>query len=169
MPQAPDIVVRPVNTKQDKLAFLQVPFAVYRGDPHWVAPLFLERLEHLDPKKNPYFAHAEAQLFIAEQGGRPVGRISAQIDRLRLERHRDATGQFGFLEAPDDPAVFAALFKAAAHWLKKRGMKRVQGPFSFSINDETGGKLGLWRPGMAHFELALRTGSRHFSRGFCRA
>ncbi len=138
MPQTPEIAVRPADTKKDKLAFLQVPFAVYRDDPNWVAPLFLERLEHLDPKKNPYFAHAEVQLFIAEQGGRSVGRISAQIDRLRLEHHRDATGQFGFLEAPDDPAVFAALFKAATDWLRARGMKRVQGPFSFSINDETG-------------------------------
>ncbi len=138
MPQTPDIAVRTAETKKDKLAFLQVPFAIYRDDPNWVAPLILERLEHLDPKKNPYFAHAEVQLFIAEQGGQPVGRISAQIDRLRLERHRDATGQFGFLEAPDDPAVFAALFKAATDWLKTRGMKRVQGPFSFSINDETG-------------------------------
>ncbi|MGQ0485877.1 MAG: dATP pyrophosphohydrolase [Hyphomicrobiales bacterium] len=138
MPQLPDIAVRTADTKRDRLAFLQVPFAIYRDDPNWVAPLFLERLEHLDPKKNPYFAHAEAQLFIAERGGLPVGRISAQIDRLRLERYRDQTGQFGFLEAPDDPAVFAALFGAAADWLKARGMKRVQGPFSFSINDETG-------------------------------
>ena len=138
MQQTPDIAVRTADTKTDKLAFLQVPFAIYRGDPNWVAPLFLERLEHLDPGKNPYFAHAEAQLFIAERGGLPVGRISAQIDRLRLERHRDATGQFGFLEAPDDPAVFAALFRAATDWLKSRGMQRVQGPFSFSINDETG-------------------------------
>jgi hypothetical protein len=132
------ITVREVKTKADKLTFLKVPFEIYAKDPHWVAPLFFERLEHLDERKNPYFQHAEAQLFIAERGGKAVGRISAQIDQLHLERYKDATGQFGFLEAQNDPEIFAALFKAAENWLRAKGMKRVLGPFSFSINDETG-------------------------------
>lgn len=137
-PMSSTVSFRPVAGKAGTRAFLDVPFAVYRNDPHWVAPLYLERFEHLDPKKNPYFEHAEAQLFLAERDGRPVGRISAQVDRLRIERYKDATGQFGFLEALDDPAIFAALFEAAGSWLKQRGMARAQGPFSFSINDETG-------------------------------
>lgn len=130
--------VRPVRGKEDLRAFLDVPFAIYAGDPNWVAPLYLERFEHLDPKKNPYFRHAEVELFIAYRGGRPVGRISAQLCRLRTERYKDGIGQFGFLEAENDPAVFAALSDAAAAWLKQRGATAIQGPFSFSINDETG-------------------------------
>jgi hypothetical protein len=78
------------------------------------------------------------QLFLAERDGKPVGRISAQLCRLRSERHQDGAGQFGFLEAEDDPAIFEALFKAAGNWLKARGASRIQGPFSFSINDEMG-------------------------------
>ena len=132
------ISVRPVLSKADKMAFLSVPFSIYANDPNWVAPLFLERLEHLDPKKNPYFQHAEAQLFLAEKDGKPVGRISAQIDQLHLERYKDATGQFGFLEAEDDPAIFEALFSAAENWLRGKAMKHMRGPFSFSINDEMG-------------------------------
>ena len=50
----------------------------------------------------------------------------------------DGTGQFGFLESEDDPEIFAALFNAAGDWLKAKGFTRVQGPFSFSMNDETG-------------------------------
>lgn len=132
------VSVRPVLSKQDKKQFLDVPFALYGRDTNWIAPLYFERFEHLDPKKNPYFQHAETQLFLAEMNGKPVGRISAQIDRLHLDRYHDATGQFGFLEAPNDPDVFAALFEAAQEWLKARGMIRVRGPFSFSINDEMG-------------------------------
>lgn len=132
------VTVRPVLSKRDKRIFLDVPHGLYGKDSNWVAPLYLERLEHLDPKKNPYFQHAETQLFLAEVDGKPVGRISAQIDQLHLERYKDASGQFGFLEAPDDPEVFAALFRSAKSWLCSRGMKRVRGPFSFSINDETG-------------------------------
>ena len=132
------ITVRPVLNKKDQTTFLKVPFPIYANDPKWVAPLFLERFEHLSEKKNPYFQHAKAQLFIAEKDGQPIGRISAQICQLHQERYKDQTGQFGFLEAVDDSAVFAALFKTAESWLRERGMKRALGPFSFSINDETG-------------------------------
>ena len=132
------ITIRPVLNKKDQINFLKVPFPIYASDPNWVAPLFLERFEHLSEKKNPYFQHATAQLFIAEKDGKPVGRISAQVCQLHQERYKDATGQFGFLEAVDDPGVFAALFNAAEDWLRAKGMKRALGPFSFSINDETG-------------------------------
>ena len=130
--------VIPVRSKAERKAFLDVPFALYRDDPNWVAPLYLERYEHLDPKKNPYFRHAEVELFIAMKGDRPVGRISAQVCRLRSDLYRDGAGQFGFLEAENDPEVFAALLEAAAHWLEDRGMSSLQGPFNFSINDEMG-------------------------------
>jgi len=132
------IEIRPVSDGKGIDDFLSVPFAIYADDPNWIAPLFFERREHLDRRKNPYFLHADAQLFVAYDGARPVGRISAQVDRLHLDRFADAAGQFGFLEARDNPDDFHALFTAAERWLAGRGMKRVQGPFSFSINDEMG-------------------------------
>ena len=132
------IVVKPVVDKKSKHDFLQAAHVVHAGDPHWVAPLFLERDEHLDPRKNPYFEHAEVQLFVAYRDGKPVGRISAQNDKLRLETHNDNKGMFGFLDAVDDPDVFAALVKAAGDWLKARGRTGMIGPFSFSVNDEMG-------------------------------
>jgi hypothetical protein len=132
------ISVRPVASKADLRAFLDLPFRLYAKDPSWVAPLYLERHEHLDPRKNPYFRHAEVSLFLAFRNGRPVGRISAQVCRLRGARYGDGVGQFGFLEAEDDPAVFEALLGAAASWLAARGLTRMQGPFNFSINDEMG-------------------------------
>ena len=66
------------------------------------------------------------------------GRISAQICALHQERHKDACGQFGFIEAENDAAVFAALFEAAETWLRARGMQRARGPFNLSINEEVG-------------------------------
>jgi hypothetical protein len=67
-----------------------------------------------------------------------VGRISAQIDQLHLERYGDQTGFFGLLEAEDDPRTFHALFTAAESWLRGEGMRRVRGPFGLSINEESG-------------------------------
>jgi len=57
---------------------------------------------------------------------------------LHLERYADATGFFGMLDAEDRADTFAALFATAEQWLRDQGMRRVRGPFSLSINEETG-------------------------------
>ncbi len=132
------LTIEEVRDARDLERFIAVPWRVYRDDPNWVPPLKMERREHLDRRKNPFFASAEVKFWLAIKGGQPVGRISAQVNRRHLERYQDATGHFGFIEAVDDPAVFAGLTGAAEEWLAGRGMARVTGPFSFSINDETG-------------------------------
>ncbi len=129
--------VTPVEDRRDLRRFLGVPHTIYRDDPAWIPPLLLERREHLS-RRNPYFEHADWRAWIAWRGTRPVGRITAQIDRLHLERHRDATGFFGMIEAEDRAETFRALTDAAETWLAAQGMRRVRGPFSLSINDESG-------------------------------
>jgi len=132
------VEIRQVKTKADKLDFLNVPFTVFANDKNWVPQLFLERLEHLDPKKNPYFDHAEASFWIAMKQGKPVGRISAQVCKIHQKQYPQKIGQFGFLDAIDDETVFAELLATASKWLKQRGLISIQGPFSLSINDEMG-------------------------------
>jgi hypothetical protein len=132
------LAVVPVDGGRRLSAFLEVPKRVYAGDPFWIAPLDLERRLHLNSKFNPFFKHAESQLFLALKNGEPAGRISAHVNRLHLERYKDSTGHFGFIEAVDSQAVFDALFDSAERWLRDRGLSRIQGPFSFSINDECG-------------------------------
>lgn len=118
--------------------FIRVPFKVFASDPAWIPPLIVERRMHLSPSHNPFFRHARWQAFIAWRGSTPVGRISAQVDALHLDRYADATGFFGMLDAEDRGDTFAALFAAAEQWLREQGMRRVRGPFSLSINEETG-------------------------------
>ncbi len=132
------ITIVPVETARQWHDFHHLPFKLYRDDPHWVAPLLLERKFHFQAKHNPWFAHGRAAFFLAYDGTVPVGRITAQIDHLHLERYQDATGHFGFIEAIDDQAVFDALLKAAEDWLRGQGMKRAIGPVSFSLWDQPG-------------------------------
>lgn len=132
------VTIVPVDGKAQWHAFHHLPYAIYRDDPHWVAPLLLERKMHFDPAHNPFFQHAKAAFWLAYRDGVPVGRITAQIDALHLARYHDATGHFGFIEGLDDPAVFAALLGAAEAWLRAAGMRRSVGPVSFSLWDEPG-------------------------------
>jgi hypothetical protein len=132
------VKIVPVQTKAQWRDFHHLPFKIYRGDPNWVAPLLLERHFHFQPAHNPYFQHARAAFFLAYRGNEPVGRITAQIDQLHLDRYQDATGHFGFIEALDEPEIFEALLKAAEGWLRDAGMKRAIGPVSFSLWDQPG-------------------------------
>ena len=129
--------VRPVVSAADRRAFVDLAWAVYKDDPAWVPPLKSEVHGLLNPKKNPWFGHARAQLWLATRGGRAVGRISAQVDELVQEHMAPGTGQWGMFEALDGAAA-AALIATAEQWLRDQGMTRALGPISLSIWDEPG-------------------------------
>jgi hypothetical protein len=136
------ITIRKVETKRDRKVFVDVPFGLYRDDPHWVPPLKTEALGLITPEKNGWFSHAKAQLFLAEENGRVVGRISAHIDTLALTMPAEqgfgpGVGQWGLMEAESE-AVFQTLLAAAEDWLRAQGMTRMLGPISMSIWEEPG-------------------------------
>ena len=122
----------------DMREFLGVVDRVFAGDRAYIRPLDLEIKERLDPKKNPFFEHAEGVTFTAHQHGQCVGRVTAQIDREHLARHKDDTGFFGFLDTIDDASVARELLAKAEGWLRQRGMKKARGPYNLSINEEAG-------------------------------
>ena len=134
----PGTKIVPVRTRRDLKRFVKVPFGLHRDQPQWVAPLIYERMEFLDRAKNPWFEHAEAEYFIAERDGEPVGRITAHVDSRWDTYQGGSDGMFGFIEFTDDPEVAAALLDAAAEWVAGKGRGRILGPMDFSTNDELG-------------------------------
>ncbi len=134
----PPCRIEPVIGAFDELDFIRFARRLYHADPHFRTLPDLLILERLRPAHNPWFEHGLAQLFVARRGGKIVGRISAQIDEEHLRVHDDGAGFFGFFECIDDPEVACRLLRAAEDWCRARGMKRIRGPFSFSINEESG-------------------------------
>jgi hypothetical protein len=131
------IEIREVRNKADRKVFIAVSWPIYADDPNWVPRLIAERKGAFSPK-HPFFQHARWKSWVAFREGKPVGRISAQIDELYLARHDASTGFYGMLESFNDPDIFAALFEAAESWLKQQGMTKVIGPFNLGINQEIG-------------------------------
>jgi len=152
-----NIEVRQVNGKQLLKEFIRVPWSIYRDDPNWVPPLLMERKEALS-SNHPYFKHAMWSAWVAYQDGRPVGRISAQIDELHQQRYGNKTGFFGLIEAPDEHEVFSALFSTAENWLRENGMRQVCGPFNLSINQE----IGILTEGFDSPPCVMTTHSRRY-------
>lgn len=143
------LALRPVESRAALQAFIRMPLALYRDDPCYVPPLLFERRRHFDPRVNPFFREARSHFWLAMRGDRPVGRIGAVIDPAAQPPRSEPIGQFGYLEAEDDPAVFAALLGAAEEWLRSAGIGCIRGPFNPSINDECGLLIdGFGRPPM---------------------
>lgn len=131
------ISVVTVDDRRKRRDFLHLPERIYADDPAWVPPLLLEQKQRVFQNK-PLFAHCEVARWVAYRDGLPVGRITAQLDRLQPEEPGGTVGYFGMLEAIDDAAVFAALIETAETWLRARGAAYLRGPYNLSINEEIG-------------------------------
>ncbi|HHX64531.1 MAG TPA: N-acetyltransferase, partial [Chloroflexi bacterium] len=131
--------IEPVqNTPRERKQFILFPFRHYRDDPNWVPPLIGERMVHLDPARNPFFQHAEMQMFRAVRDGRIIGTIAAIADETHPRIWNESVGFFGLFECIDDERVAAGLFDAARSWLAERGREIMRGPMNLNINDEIG-------------------------------
>ena len=132
------IEVVAVNGSKGLKQFVELPFALYRNYPHWVPPLRIAVKELLDRKKHPFYAGAEAELFLALKSGEVAGRVAGIIDKNHNRFHEEQAGFFGFFECIDDVEVARALLEAARSWTFGRGAKFLRGPVNPSTNYECG-------------------------------
>ncbi|MBM3332559.1 hypothetical protein FJY68_12060 [candidate division WOR-3 bacterium] len=128
--------VQPVGSGADLDRFVKLPFRLYRNDPNWVPPLISDTKRTLTPGRNPFWNHAERDLFLAMRDGTVVGRIAAIVDRNHNDYHRSKLAFFGHFEAEDDQEVAGALFAAVDDFARARGLTDVYGPANPSLNDE---------------------------------
>src|SRR3989475_9958224 len=98
--------IRPVENRKDLELFLHMPWTLgMKADPNWVPPLLDDYRRMLDPRKSPFLKHGEAKCFLAFEDGRPVGRVSAQIDSDFDKQWPEEKGAafFGFFDWKDEP------------------------------------------------------------------
>ncbi len=121
--------------------FLMLPFDIYRRDPNWVAPVVSEVRRTLDPKRNPYFADASLQLFVAYGDKAPAARLSVVINRNHEKKFGVRAAFFGFFEARPDTSAVNALFGAAEKYCRDQGAQVIEGPFNPNHYSEVGLEL----------------------------
>ncbi len=120
--------VHEVATKADLKRFVLFPRTIYRNDPLWSPPLWVDERGAYSPKKNAILAHTDYTLLLAEEGSSILGRSLVYVDRAFNSFYGNGTGFFGAFECVDDLAAAAALDSAAVSWLRQRGMTTVRGP-----------------------------------------
>jgi len=119
--------------------FVEVPWSLFRGDPHWTPPLRAELLGSrlfgvtgLLTKEHPYHDTAEVTHFLARSGRRLLGRVSAAINHRFNGYWDEKIGFFGFFDVCEDYEIAVSLLDRAADWLIERGVERMRGPGGYS-------------------------------------
>ncbi len=137
-PTSGAIQVKPVRTALDLRRFVELPYKLYRGDAHWIAPLRIAQKDILNTKKHPFYKTSDVEMFFAEREGRVVGRVMAIVNRAHNEFQNERAGFFGFFEVENDKQATTALFEAARDWVRARGAEVIRGPVNPSTNYECG-------------------------------
>jgi hypothetical protein len=132
------IEIIPANGLRNFLSFCRLPRLLYQNQPGFAPPLDAERWTMFAGKLNPHFKLVQSQAWLARKNGKLAGRILAQIYDEAYAPLGASRAQFGCLDAIDDDGVTAGLMRAAEDWLRQRGATLVHGPFSPSVNSETG-------------------------------
>lgn len=133
------VEIRPLKPKKNELGrYVKFGIDLYKGNGYYVPPLVFDEINTFLPKKNPAFDFCDSQCFMAFRDNKPVGRITAIINRAVNEKTVQKCVRFGFVDFIDDAEVVDALFKAVEEWGAQRGMTEIVGPLGFSDMDPEG-------------------------------
>ncbi|MCD6180336.1 MAG: hypothetical protein J7K39_10580 [Bacteroidales bacterium] len=132
------LTIEVVRSKNQKKAFVNLQFEIYKNTPLWVPPIKADELKAIDPEYNPAIEYSESEFWLAYRDGKAVGRISAIINSKYNKKTGKKYGRFSRLEFIDDKEVFLLLMDTAVAWVKERGMEIVHGPLGYSNLDTQG-------------------------------
>ena len=132
------LTVKRVVSNRDLKDFVMLPWKIYEKDPNWVPPIISDFRNTLNKYKNPFFCHAERELYLAFRGNEVVGRIAAIIDYNYCRYHNKNIGFFGFFDVAKDYPAAEALLTHVVKYLKSKIITEMYGPTNPSLNDEAG-------------------------------
>lgn len=131
------IEVLPVVTKKQQREFVDFPLKLYKDNPYFVPPLYMDEMKMFTPDYT-YYDTCKASFFNAYKDGRMVGRISGIIQGASNEIRNEKRVRFTRFDSINDVEVARALFDAVENWGKEQGMDTLVGPLGFSDFEREG-------------------------------
>lgn len=126
-----------VKTKKQRKEFVEYPLRLYKDNPYFVPPLYMDEMA-LFTDKNIYNKTCESAFFLAIRDGVTVGRIQTIIQRQYNDIYNTKQVRFTRFDCENDPETAKALFDTAEAWAKEKGMDTVVGPLGYSDMEREG-------------------------------
>ena len=131
------IEVRPVRSKREQRQFLNFPLDLYKGNPCFVPPLWMDEKKIFD-KGYVYRDTCEDECWLAFKDGKVAGRIQGILQKASNEKTGEKRIRFTRFDSIEDFEVAKALFEAAENWARGLGMDTVCGPLGYSDLEREG-------------------------------
>ncbi len=131
------IEIREALTRREQLEFLNFPLELYKDEPCFVPPLWMDE-KKIFKKNYVYYDTCEAVYYNAYKDGRMVGRISGILQKAANEKNGERRVRFTRFDSINDTEVAKALFGAVEKWALEKGMDTVCGPLGFSDLEREG-------------------------------
>ena len=131
------VEIREVKTKREQREFLDFPNRLYRDNPCYIPPLYMDEKKIFRPDY-VYYDTCEAVYFNAYRQGHIVGRISGILQKAANEKNNERRIRFTRFDCINDQEVADALFKSVEDWGISKGMDTICGPLGFSDLEREG-------------------------------
>ena len=124
--------IKKVETKKEQKLFLDFPLKLYKGNPYFVPPLYMDE-KKIFSKNYVYNDTCEHVYFLCFNDKKEVvGRISAILQKASNEKHNEKRVRFTRFDSIDNQEVANLLFKSIESWAKEKKMDTIVGPLGFS-------------------------------------
>lgn len=131
------IEVIEVKSKKEQKEFLNFPLKLYKNNPYFVPPLYIDEKKIFKPDFI-YNETCEHVYFNAYKNGKMVGRISGIIQNVSNKIRNEKRVRFTRFDSIDDIEVAKALFDRIENWAKAKNMDTICGPMGFSDMEREG-------------------------------
>lgn len=131
------IETRMVVSRKEQKDFLNFPGKLYKGNPCYVPPLFIDERK-IFRKDYVYYETCDAVCYNAYRDGLMAGRIQGIIQRASNEKTGEKRVRFTRFDVIEDFEVAKALFEKVEEWALEKGMEIACGPLGFSDLEREG-------------------------------
>lgn len=132
------IEIRTVSSKREMNEFVRFANRLYKDNKFYVPSMPMDDKNTLNKDKNGAFEFCDAELYLAYDGGKPVGRVAAIVNYKANEAWNVNQVRFGWFDFIDDINVSKALLEAVVKFGQARGMTQIVGPLGFTDFDPEG-------------------------------
>src|SRR6185369_6107354 len=110
------ISIKEISTRKELKEYIRLPEIIYRGDSHWVPPIYADEWSFHDPKKNSALQYSETIRLFAYRDGKAIGRIMGIINKKYNEQKGEKTARFFNLDCVNNQAVAHELISQVESW-----------------------------------------------------
>lgn len=130
----PGLRIQKINNKELD-SFIRLPAKLYKNDPRWVPPLYVDEYQFHNAQKNPTFQYAQVERWLVYKNGEPIGRIMGIIHHEYNRIHQEKTARFFQMDCMNDLQVASLLIRTVEEWAVENEMDQLIGTFGFSDKD----------------------------------